>query len=386
MKRVAVLGSTGSIGTSSLEVLSALSDRLTLVGATAHSRWQQLAEQTQQFAPRVAVVSDESLQGEVEAASFHSETQLKFGRDAITELASAEDVDIVVTAIVGAAGLQGTWAAVEAGKTIGLANKETLIVAGPLICDLAKKTGSQFLPVDSEHSAIFQAMQSGKTAEVKRIILTASGGPFRGWSREQLDSATPENALRHPTWDMGPKITIDSATLMNKALEVIEAKWLFDLDVSQIEVVVHPQSLVHSIVEFSDGSCLAQLSPPDMKLPIQYALTWPDRFDGPSPKMDWTSTWSLDFAPPDRDLFPALDLGFEVARRGGSCGAVLNAANEVAVSRFLGGDLTFREIPQACREILDAHNFDPDPTLTDLTRLDQWAREETSRWTSSHST
>ncbi|MDA0590630.1 MAG: 1-deoxy-D-xylulose-5-phosphate reductoisomerase [Planctomycetota bacterium] len=385
MKRVAVLGSTGSIGTSSLEVLSALSDRLTLVGATAHSRWELLAEQTQQFAPRVVVVSDASLSGEVDRTKFHPDTQLRFGREAVAELASSDDVDIVVTAIVGAAGLEGTWAAVEAGKTIALANKETLIVAGPLICELAKKTGSQLLPVDSEHSAIFQALKSGKAAEVKRIILTASGGPFRGWTRQQLESASPEDALRHPTWDMGPKITIDSATLMNKALEVIEAKWLFDVDVSQIEVVVHPQSLVHSLVEFTDGSCIAQLSPPDMKLPIQYALTWPDRFEGSSPKMDWTATWSLDFAPPDRDLFPALDLGFEVARRGGSCGAVLNAANEVAVSRFLKGDLKFNEIPQACREILDAHNFDPDPTLTDLTRLDQWARQETLRWTSSPS-
>lgn len=386
MKRVAVLGSTGSIGTSSLDVLSALSDRLTLVGATAHTRWEHLAQQAHRFAPRLAVVSDPSLQTAVDPAKFPPGTDVKFGPEAVAELASAEDVDIVVTAIVGAAGLAGTWAAVEAGKTIALANKETLIVAGPLIGNLAKKTGSRFLPVDSEHSAIFQAMQSGKASEVKRIILTASGGPFRGWTREQLNSVTPQDALRHPTWDMGPKITIDSATLMNKALEVIEAKWLFDVDVSQIEVVVHPQSLVHSLVEFTDGSCMAQLSPPDMKLPIQYALTWPDRFEGPSPKMDWTSTWSLDFAPPDRDLFPALDLGFEVARRGGSCGAILNAANEVAVSRFLNGDLKFREIPQACREVLDAHNFDPDPTLTDLNRLDQWAREETLRWTSSPST
>ena len=386
MKRVAVLGSTGSIGTSSLEVLNALSDRLTLAGVTAHSRWQDLADQTREFQPPVAVVSDPELRDTIDREKFHPGTELEFGPDAVARLAGSSDVDIVVTGIVGAAGLAGTWAAVESGKTIALANKETLIVAGPLIVALAARTGSHFLPVDSEHSAIHQALESGQPSEVRRIILTASGGPFRDWTGKQLAAATPEDALRHPTWKMGPKISVDSATLMNKALEVIEAKWLFQLDVDQIEVVVHPQSLVHSIVEFTDGSCIAQLSPPDMKLPIQYALTWPDRYDGPCPRMDWTQVWSLDFAPPDRDLFPALSLGFEVARHGGSCGAVLNAANEIAVSRFLGGNLKFTEIPQVCREILDAHNFDPAPALTDLMRLDKWAREETSRWKSSPST
>jgi len=386
MKRVAVLGSTGSIGTSSLEVLNALSDRLTLAGASAHSRWEDLADQTHEFLPPVAVVGNPDLRETVDRSRFHPDTELKFGPDAIARLAGSSDVDVVVTGIVGAAGLESTWAAVESGKTIALANKETLVVAGPLIVGLAARTGSHFLPVDSEHSAIHQALESGQSSEVRRIILTASGGPFRGWSASQLAAATPEDALRHPTWKMGPKISIDSATLMNKALEVIEAKWLFHLNADQIEVVVHPQSLVHSIVEFTDGSCIAQLSPPDMKLPIQYALTWPDRHDGPCPRMDWTQSWSLDFAPPDRDLFPALNLGFEVARRGGTCGAVLNATNEVAVSRFLDGSLKFTEIPQVCREILDAHNFDPAPTLTDLMRLDKWAREETSRWKSSPST
>ena len=386
MKRVAVLGSTGSIGTSSLEVLNALSDRLTLAGASAHSRWEDLADQTHEFLPPVAVVGNPDLRETVDRSRFHPDTELKFGPDAIARLAGSSDVDVVVTGIVGAAGLESTWAAVESGKTIALANKETLVVAGPLIVGLAARTGSHFLPVDSEHSAIPPALESGQSSEVRRIILSASGGPFRGWSASQLAAATPEDALRHPTWKMGPKISIDSATLMNKALEVIEAKWQFHQNADQIEVVVHPQSLVHSIVEFTDGSCIAQLSPPDMKLPIQYAITWPDRHDGPCPRMDWTQSWSLDFAPPDRDLFPALNLGFEVARRGGTCGAVLYATNEVAVSRFLDGSLKFTEIPQVCREILDAHNFDPAPTLTDLMRLDKWAREETSRWKSSPST
>jgi 1-deoxy-D-xylulose-5-phosphate reductoisomerase len=247
---------------------------------------------------------------------------------------------------------------------------------------LAARTGAELLPVDSEHSAVFQAMQAGRRAEVRRVILTASGGPFRGRSAADLESVSPRMALAHPTWNMGPKITIDSATLMNKALEVIEARWLFGLDVDQIAVVVHPQSIVHSLVEFVDGSVLAQLSPPDMKLPIQYALTFPDRLDGTSPIMDWNQTMKLDFCAPDLEAFPALGLGYEVARRGGSAGAVLNAANEVAVERFLAEDLRFPEIPRVCRAVLEAHDFDPAPTLDELLKLDGWAREETRRWKS----
>lgn len=386
MKRIAVLGSTGSIGTSCLDVLPGLSDRLELVGIAAHSRWRELAQQAQQFKPRVAVVGDARLQSEVQLDAFPAMTEVKFGPDAVAELAAANDVDIVLGAIVGAAGLKSAWAAAEAGKTIAIANKETLVVAGPQVVDLASKTGAKLIPVDSEHSAIFQALQAGQRKDVKRVILTSSGGPFRTYSREQLATVTKEAALKHPKWVMGPKITIDSATLMNKALEVIEAKWLFGLEAEQIEVVVHPQSVVHSFVEFNDGSVIAQLSPPDMKLPIQYALTWPDRVECPAPKMDWSSVWKLDFEPPKRDLFPALELGFEVARRGGTCGAVLNAANEVAVDRFLAGQLNFTDIPAACRAVLDAHNFDPSPSLSELLRLDAWARQETLLWTSSRST
>jgi len=359
---------------------------MVLVGVSAHQRWQDLAAQTQDFDPRWAVLSDPTLAGSVRDGEFAKNTELLFGADELSNLASHDDVDVVVAAIVGAAGLQSTMAAVAAGKTVAVANKETLVVAGPQVVELAQKTGSKLLPVDSEHSAIFQAMQAGKDREVKRIVLTSSGGPFRGATRAQLESVTPETALRHPTWEMGPKITVDSATLMNKALEVIEAKWLFGLEPAQIEVVVHPQSVVHSFVEFVDGSCIAQLSPPDMKLPIQYALTWPDRMECPGPKMDWSTTWSLDFQPPDRELFPALDLGFEVARMGGTCGAVLNAANEVAVDRFLQGELNFVDIPRVCRAVLNAHNFDPNPSLSELLRLDVWAREETTRWKSSRST
>lgn len=385
MKRIVLLGSTGSIGTSCLEVLDGLRDQMVLVGVSAHKRWQELAAQTHDFAPRWAVLSDSELAGSVSHNDFAEGTDVVFGPDELCRLASHEDVDVVVAAIVGSAGLQSTMAAAEAGKTIAIANKETLVVAGPQVVELARKTGARLLPVDSEHSAVFQAMQSGAEREVKRIVLTSSGGPFRGATRDQLEAVTPDAAMRHPTWDMGPKITVDSATLMNKALEVIEAKWLFDLEPEQIEVVVHPQSVVHSFVEFVDGSCIAQLSPPDMKLPIQYALTWPDRMECPGPKMDWSTAWSLDFQPPDRELFPALDLGFEVARNGGTCGAVLNAANEVAVDRFLQGQLNFVDIPRVCRAVLDTHNFDPSPSLSELVRLDAWAREETTRWKSSRS-
>jgi 1-deoxy-D-xylulose-5-phosphate reductoisomerase len=288
--------------------------------------------------------------------------------------------DRVLSAIVGAAGLRGTWAALEAGKIVALANKETLVVAGPLVLDLARRRGGTILPVDSEHSAIYQALQAGKSKEVRRVILTSSGGPFRGRSARSLADVTPEEALRHPTWRMGPKISIDSATLMNKALEVIEARWLFGLEPGQIEVVVHPESLVHSLVEFVDGSVLAQLSPPDMRLPVQYALTYPDRVPGPCPLLDVTRAFSLTFEPPDVETFPCLELGFEVMRRGGTAGAALNAANEAAVARFLGGEIRFLDIPRACRAVLDHHSFDPRPTLDGLWKVDAWARQEVVRW------
>ncbi|MBY0513215.1 MAG: 1-deoxy-D-xylulose-5-phosphate reductoisomerase, partial [Gemmataceae bacterium] len=245
----------------------------------------------------------------------------------------------------------------------------------------AARRGAKLLPVDSEHSAIFQAIGSNPASAVARVVLTASGGPFRGRPAADLERVTPDEALRHPTWQMGPKITIDSATLMNKALEVIEARWLFGLPADRIDVIVHPDSVVHSFVEFVDGSVLAQLSPPDMRLPIQFALTYPERVPGPAKKLDWRALAGLHFEPPDRESFRALDLGFEVARRGGTCGAVLNAANEAAVGRFLDGTLAFPEIARCCRAVLDAHDFDPAPTLERLLALDRWARLEVSRWT-----
>jgi 1-deoxy-D-xylulose-5-phosphate reductoisomerase len=379
-RQVVVLGSTGSIGVSCLDVIAHLPDRLAAAGLSAHTSWQALFAQAQRCRPRWVAVTDPEASRRADRSQLGPHTQLLSGADGLADMVSDPGVDVVVTAIVGAAGLAGTWAALEAGKTVAVANKETLVMAGPLVMDLAARTGARVLPVDSEHSAIFQAMQGGRPAEVERVVLTASGGPFRGRRRAELADVTVDEALQHPTWQMGPKITIDSATLMNKALEVIEARWLFGLAPEQIEVVIHPESVIHSFVEFKDGSVLAQLSPPDMRLPIQYALTWPDRLPGPARRLRWGELGAWHFQMPDHETFPALQLGYEVARRGGTCGAVLNAANEAAVGRFLAGDLRFLDIPRVCRDILMSHHFSARPSLAELHAADRWARQEVGRW------
>jgi 1-deoxy-D-xylulose-5-phosphate reductoisomerase len=381
-RRVAVFGSTGSIGRNALDVARHHADRIEILGLAANSRWAELAEQCREFRPRFALIADVDAIGKVDRGQFPAETTLLFGTDGVVRLATDPDIELVVSAVVGAAGLMGTWAAVETGKTIALANKETLVVAGSLVMDLAARRGASILPVDSEHSAIRQAMTGHAAADVERIVLTASGGPFRGKIAAELANVSIEDALRHPTWRMGPKITVDSATMMNKALEVIEARWLFDLRPEQIDVIVHPASIVHSFVEFVDGSVLAQLSPPDMRLPIQLAMLHPDRLPGPARKLDWRALAELRFEPADRDTFPAIDLGFEVARRGGTAGAVLNAANEAAVARFLAGELKFLDIARCCRAVLDSHDYEPSPTLAGLLAADRRARQEVSRWTS----
>lgn len=378
-RKIAILGSTGSIGCSTLDVVSEV-EGCRVVGLSAHTRLDVLVEQARRFEANCLVASDPLSAEGFDWSHLPENCRVLYGQEGLKELATSPEVDVVVAAIVGSAGLESTWAAVEAGKTVALANKETLVVAGPLVTSLAKETGATILPVDSEHSAVFQAIQAGRPAEVERIVLTASGGPFRCHSQAELQQVTVEDALAHPTWDMGPKITVDSATMMNKALEIIEARWLFDISPQKIEVVVHPQSIVHSLVEYVDGAVLAQMSPPDMKLPIQYALTYPQRQKGPAAKLDWSEAFSLEFDPPDYDRFPALSLGKQVAQSGGTAGAVLNAANEAAVAEFLDGKLAFTEIVPACREVLEQHNFDPNPTLDQLLELDRWARQEIMKW------
>lgn len=375
-RKVAVLGSTGSIGRNTLAVLESI-NQFDVFALTGHSNLELLAKSAQKFRPNRVVVSN--LEREIDEFDFGNSEVLR-GSEALVDVASHPDVDIVVAAIVGCAGLPSTWAAVNAGKTVALANKEALVVAGSLIMPRAKQSGSMIIPVDSEHSAIFQSARGGARKEIRRVILTASGGALRDVPTEQMKHVTVEQALAHPTWSMGPKVTVDSATLMNKALEIIEARWLFDLRADQIEVVIHPQSIIHSMVEFNDGSVIAQMSPPDMKLPIQYALTYPDRTPGPAKQFDFREAMNLELLPVDLEKFPALKLGFQVAERGGTSGAVLNAANEVAVAAFLNGEIAITEIAEHCSRLLDEHNYLADPTLEQLMAADQWARQEMSKW------
>ena len=380
MKRVAILGSTGSIGTSALDVMRRLGPDFELVSLSANTRYELLAEQIEQFRPRRAVLASEAHLPLLAARLGSSSTDLAAGADAVAALAADDEVDIVVNAIVGASGLAPASAALNTGKTLALANKECMVMAGPLLTQAAEATGAQVIPVDSEHSAIFQALRSGGVTEVRTVCITASGGPFRTLPAEALADVTPEQALRHPNWDMGPKVTIDSATMMNKALEVIEAKWLFHLDTSQIRVLVHPQSIVHSMVEFVDGSTIAQLGLPDMRVPIQYALTYPERRPGPVRCADLAEVGRLDFEEPDLERFPALALGFRAAEAGGTMGAVLNAANETAVAAFLERRIRFTDIPRVVADVMDRHSLIDRPSPDAIAASDRWARQEADAW------
>jgi len=380
-KRISILGATGSIGQSTLDVVRQI-EGLSVYAMSGHSALEALLKAAIEFRPKFVVATCEKTAATFDFSGLPAETELLIGSSHLERIATEPEVDVVVAAIVGIAGLSSTMAAVEAGKTVALANKESLVVAGSLMMKLAGENNSTILPVDSEHSAVFQALQAGQSQEVSRVILTASGGPFRDFSAQELKTVTPTQALAHPTWQMGDKISVDSATMMNKSLEVIEARWLFGLPADKIEVVVHPQSIVHSMVEFVDHSTVAQLSPPDMRLPIQYALSWPDRISGVSPALDLSRPQTLEFLPPDFERFPALKLGFEVAKRGGTSGAVLNAANESAVAAFLNKELSFTDIATACQQILEQHDFIADPTLEQLLACDQWARQELGKWIS----
>ena len=375
-KRIALLGSTGSIGRNTLEVVRQLGEGHRIVALAANRSWELLAEQVQEFRPALVGMSDPDAAIHLRARLGATEARILAGDQACTEIARSDDVDIVVAAMVGAAGLPATLEALRNSKVLAIANKEPMVIAGHVISELASANGATLLPVDSEHSAIFQAMKAGKRSEVRRVVITASGGPFRDKSRDELRTVTPEQALNHPTWQMGDKITIDSATLMNKALEIIEARWLFGLSVDEIAVVIHPQSVVHSLVEFRDGSVIAQMGLPDMKVPIRYALTYPDRREADVEPLDLSRVGQLTFDEPDVDRFPALRLGFRVAEQGGTMGAVLNAANEVAVSRFLDGGIAFTQIVELVEATLDKHHVVPHPSLDQIMAADRWARQE----------
>lgn len=377
MKNIVVLGSTGSIGKNTLEVVRNLKDKFRVVGLSSNSRWELLAEQVEEFKPKYVALNDCESVEKLRRRFHKNQLNILTGSNCLKEIVSREEVDVVVSAVVGAVGLPAAIATIEQGKMLALANKESLVMAGHIVMPLARK--DQILPVDSEHSAIFQSLHSGKPCEVKRVIITASGGPFYDYPIEKLSDVTPAQALKHPTWQMGQKITIDSATLMNKALEIIEAKWLFDLRIDQIDVVIHPQSIIHSMVEFCDGSVIAQMGMPDMKVPIQYALTYPERSPLMVQSLDLSSVGSLTFKKPDMEKFPALRLGYQAAKEGGTMGATLNAANEVAVQAFLVGKIQFTEIASYVEKVIHNHHFIKNPCLGDILAADTWARQEVKK-------
>lgn len=371
---VVVLGATGSVGASAADVLEAHPERFVTRAVAAHRRGPELLAVARRLGARVAVLVDEQAAADARALLRPGDPDLRAGEAALLDLVRDPATAIVVQAITGAAGLAASVEAARAGKRLALANKESLVVAGPLLMQVARQHGAEIVPVDSEHSALFQCLAAGRRQEVRRLILTASGGPFRGRAAASLGGVTPAEALRHPTWQMGPRITVDSATLMNKALEVIEARWLFDVPAERIEVVVHPQSIVHSMVEFEDGSVVAQMSKPDMRGPVRYALGYPERLPAPGTRFDVRDYARLTFEPPDREAFPALGLGFEAARRGGTAGAALNAADEVAVARFLAGQVPFPDIARTAAAALAQHPFEAAPSLQRLAQADAWAR------------
>ena len=380
-KRIVILGSTGSIGKSTLDVVDNLGEQVKVVGLAAATGWEVMAEQVRRYKPETVVltVPDASARLGERLSNEGIKTAVWTGPAALIELVKEANCDFVLSAIVGIGGLPATLAAVERGLTVGLANKESLVVAGALMVDAAKRCKAELLPVDSEHSAIYQSLLAGRRDEVERIFLTASGGPFRTWKTERMRTATVEDAMRHPTWNMGPKITIDSATMMNKALEIIEAKWLFGIDPDRIEVLIHPESIIHSMVAFHDGSVVAQMGSPDMRTPIQYALTYPRRMAGRGERIDFSKLEKMHFEPPDAERFPALRLGHQVALKGGTSGAALNAANEAAVDAFRQGRIGFLDIVPMVEDILDRHTFEENPTLETLMAVDTWARNEVSQ-------
>lgn len=376
-RRISILGSTGSIGTQTLDVARNLG--IEVLGLSANSSIELLEKQIREFQPRAVSVGSEELAQSLTKRIHGMDVDIYYGLEGLNKIASMEEVDTVVTSVVGVAGLIPTMKAIGKGKNIALANKETLVAGGQIVMAEAQRQGVEILPVDSEHSAIFQSLMGNNKKNVSKILLTASGGPFRGMKKEELKSVTLEQALKHPNWSMGSKITIDSATMMNKGLEVIEAKWLFGMEAAQIEVLVHPQSIIHSAVEYIDGSVIAQLGSPDMRIPIQFALTYPERSTSSFSKLDLFKTPNLSFEKPDYEAFPCLRLAFEALEIGGTMPVVLNGANEIAVSLFLGRKIGFSDIPRIIEAVMGRHTVNIMPSLDDIIEVDNWAREETRR-------
>lgn len=374
MKKIAILGSTGSIGTQTLEVVRENKD-IEVLGLAAGGNIQLLEEQIREFHPKKVAVWTEEKAAELRQNVSDLSVEVLCGMDGLLEIAAMEGTQILVTAIVGMIGIRPTIAAIKAGKDIALANKETLVTAGHIIMPLAKEHGVKILPVDSEHSAIFQSLQGSRGGELKKILLTASGGPFRGKKQEDLLNIRVEDALKHPNWAMGRKITIDSSTMVNKGLEVMEARWLFDVDIDDVQVVVQPQSVIHSMVEFVDGAVIAQLGTPDMKLPIQYALYYPERRFLPGDRVDFWKIGKLDFEEPDMDTFYGLELAYEAGRTGGSLPTVFNAANELAVSQFLNREIKYLEIVEIIEDSMKAHKVIENPSVEQILETEAWTYE-----------
>lgn len=380
MKNIALLGSTGSIGKSSLEVARNNPNELKIVSLTAGKNWQLLAEQAREFKPAYVAIADQRFEKDLRQALSDTNIRVGAGEEGVIEAVALASVDTVLAAIVGAAGLKPTWEAIQLKHQICLANKETLVVGGALVMEAVKKREVKLIPVDSEHSAIFQCLQGAGETPLNRIIITASGGPFRTLPKEDLRKVTVEQALKHPNWNMGGKITIDSATLMNKGLEVIEAHWLFEASYEQIDIVVHPQSLIHSLVEFSDGSVIAQIGWPDMKLPIQYALSWPKRWQPPLKNFDLVKASSMTFFKPRYEDFPCLKLAFEAGKAGGIMPCVMNAANEVAVAAFLQKKIAFMDIPEVIGKTMASFKMEEATSIDQLISLDLTSRKQAEEY------
>jgi 1-deoxy-D-xylulose-5-phosphate reductoisomerase len=379
MKNISILGSTGSIGQSTLAVVEKFPERFRVVALGAGNNIELLEKQTRQFKPAVVAVVSEESAARLKKRCVDLKVRIVSGVEGMIEVAAAEEADLMVSAIVGTAGLVPTWAAIRAGKDIALANKEALVTAGELVMAEARAKGVSLFPVDSEHSAIFQCLRAGANKDIRRLILTASGGPFRGFSKEDLAKATLAQALNHPNWSMGKKITIDSATLMNKGLEVIEARWLFDIAPEKISVLVHPQSIIHSMVEYHDGAVVAQLGMPDMKGPIAYALSYPERLPDVSPRLDLASVGTLTFEEPDRSRFPCLEYAYVALKAGGTMPAVLSAANEIGVKYFLEKKIGYHDIARVIKTTMDAHTPFPVKSIEDALKADLWARQEAEK-------